>query len=278
MDLQSTHYFLKYLQIAPFSLALWRAPEADAIYRAYSNLKKNTQKHRQGILELKRPVLDVGCGFGEFAGVFFDTQIEMGVDISIDDLLKAKKSRKYKKLISADARHLPFANNTFATVISVSVFEHITSPQYSIREVMRVLKRGGLFIYTVPTSVLNEHLFYPRLFKFFGLKNLAKIYLNYYHQVFKHVNIFPPSRWKKMTTQAGFKLLHTEGTFTSTLVKAFDIFLLTALPSQLCRWLFGSRWVWGLPVKKILLTPLYKYLINHDIPTESNILVIAQKP
>src|SRR3989344_2479741 len=135
--MKPTDYFLKYLKIAPFSLALWRAPEADTIYRVYKKLKK-IPTYKKGVLEFKKPVLDVGCGFGEFAGVFFDTQIEMGIDISIDDLLKAEKGKKYKKLLAADARKMPFAKNTFSTVISVSVLEHIPHPQISIQEAFRV--------------------------------------------------------------------------------------------------------------------------------------------
>ena len=185
--------------------------------------------------------------------------------------------KKYKKLLAADARKLPFAKNTFSTIISVSVLEHISHPEISIREAYRVLKRGGLFIYTVPTSVLNEHLYYPRLFKSLGMNRLAHFYLKTYHKVFKHINIFPPNTWKKMTEKAGFIIIHTEGTFTSSLVKAFDIFLLTALPSQLSRWLIGSRWVWGLGFKKRLLSPLYTYLVTHGESTESNILIIAKK-
>ncbi len=271
------NYFNKYLTIAPFALALWRAPEADTIYRAYTEIQTTPRKLAKGILELKKPVLDVGCGFGEFAGVFFDTQIEMGIDISFDDLLKAKTGKKYKNLRAADARQMPFEKNTFSTVLSVSVLEHIPHPKLSIQEAYRVLKKRGLFIYTVPTSILNEHLFYPNLFKSIGLSQFAQFYLDNYHKVFKHINIFPPHEWKKMTEEAGFKIIHTEGTFTSSLVKAFDIFLITALPSQITRWLIGSRWIWALSLKKRILPSLYNYLVKNGPPTESNILIIAQK-
>ncbi|UCH72250.1 MAG: hypothetical protein JSW62_01510, partial [Thermoplasmatales archaeon] len=64
------NYFKEYLKIAPLSHALWRAKEAKSL----ENIK------------LKEPILDLGCGFGEFAGVFFEGMIEIGIDVSQDDL------------------------------------------------------------------------------------------------------------------------------------------------------------------------------------------------
>jgi ubiquinone/menaquinone biosynthesis C-methylase UbiE len=102
-------YFREYLKVAPLSHALWRANEAYALEK----------------FNFDSSVLDVGCGFGEFAGVFFDSQITMGIDISKKDILKAIKAGKYKRALEADARHLPFRNNSFKTIISISVLEHI---------------------------------------------------------------------------------------------------------------------------------------------------------
>lgn len=271
------NYFSKYLKIAPFSLAVWRAAEADAIFRTYIKFKYGSSRKKRGKLLFQKPVLDVGCGFGEFAGVFFDTQIEMGIDISMDDLIKAKNGRKYKNLMAVDARQMRFKENTFSTVISVSVLEHIPHPELSIKEVYRVTKKGGIFIYTVPTSTLNDHLFYPQFFRSLGLTHFARLYLETYHKVFKHINLYTTNRWKQMTEEAGFKVIQTEGTFTSSLVKAFDIFLLSALPSQMSRWLIGTRWVWALEIKKRILLPLFNYLVRKGSYTESNIVVIAQK-
>ena len=272
-----TYYFRKYLDVAPFALALWRAPEANFIRDGYAKVT-NTDFSKQTTIKLKTPILDVGCGFGEFAGVFFDSQIEIGVDISIEDLLRAEKGEKYKKLVSADARHLPFSKNTFSTVISVSVLEHISTPKKCIQEAYRVLKPGGILILTIVTSDINNHLFYPPLLKKLGLYRVADEYIKYYHHIFKHITLYSPQKWKQIVEQAGFTIRLQRGTFSDKLVKAFDFFLLTALPSQVSRWLNGSRWVWGLSVKKRLLEPLYIWLTKETIMTKSNILIIAQKP
>lgn len=267
-------YFGEYLKIAPFALAIWRDQEARAIINAY---KKHLGKNVNYKNVFKRPILDIGCGFGEFAGVFFDDQIEVGIDISLEDLIKAKSVNSYKKLIPVDARKLPFRNNTFWTVISVSVLEHVQNPDKAINEAFRVLKPKGIFIFTAVTSDLNNNLFYPKLFKFLGFQKFADLYLTYYHKAFKHVNVLNPEEWVNMTKNAGFRMLLNRGTFSSRLSQVFDITLLTALPSQITRWLFGSRMVWGLSLKRKILDPIYKFCLRDKIITKSNLLIIAQK-
>ena len=133
------HYFKKYLQVAPLSHALWRSLEAQS-------LKKLVKKG------LVKPLLDLGCGFGEFAGVYFDSTVEFGLDISSNDLVLASKGKKFKKLILADARKMPFPDTSFETVVSISVLEHIKKVDLVFNEVFRVLKNGGEFIFSVPTN------------------------------------------------------------------------------------------------------------------------------
>lgn len=258
-------YFHKYLKVAPFSLALWRSVEAQKISEVYKNLIFNS------------PLLDLGCGFGEFAGVFFDKQVEVGIDINMEDLIRAKKTNKHKQLFMADARNLPFPQNKFATVISNSAIEHIPHPEKVIKEVYRVLKPGGVFIYTVPTVELNKNLFYPELFRKIGLKRLRSLYIKYYHKVFKHVNIFPVDKWTNITKRAGFEIVSCKGIFSRKLVMMFDFFLMTALPSQIGRWFLGDRWIWGLSQKQVILDSLFQKAANDKNITQSNILLIAQK-
>ena len=268
-------YFSRYLSVAPFSLSLWRAMEAQKIAEALNKVSKISTKNE--ILQLPKPALDLGCGFGEFAGVFFDRQVEVGIDISIEDLVKAKKVNKHKNLFIADARKLPFPDNTFSTIISVSVLEHIQRVQLALKEAFRVLKPGGLFILTIPTEELNNNLFYPEIFRKIGWKQARSFYLQKYHKVFKHVNILPPKSWQSMLTKCGFNIIYYQGIFFRALTQIFDITLISALPSQISRWLFGDRWIWGLSIKERILSGLFDRLLREDKQTESNVLIIAKK-
>ncbi len=272
-------YFLKYLKIAPFSHALWRGVEAQIIADAckeIANLPK--KKSTNNSFNFKKPVLDVGCGFGEFSGIFFDSQVEVGVDISTDDLIRARQTKKYKKLFVTDARNMSFPDNIFSTVICISVIEHISKPELVLKEIYRVLKSGGFFILTVPTIVLNDNLFYPQLFTKIGLKGMAKWYITNFHKVFKHVNLFSTKKWVSLTTKSGLKIMTVQKKFPKFLTVLFDIALIFALPSQVTRWLFGKRAIWGGSVKLFILNKIYLQVLKDKNMTDSNILIIAQKP
>ncbi len=83
--------------------------------------------------------LDLGCGAGmhrrlcELAGYRY-----VGVDIAAPSAT-----------LLADAHALPFADDTFDFVLSMAVLEHLQYPFIATREVMRVLRPGGIYLGTV---------------------------------------------------------------------------------------------------------------------------------
>lgn len=254
-------YFQRYLKIAPLSLALWRATEAQELAR-----------HK-----LTRPVLDIGCGFGEFAGVFFNSQIEVGVDIDYSDIARATSSGKYKKTIITDARNMPFEDNTFGTIISISTLEHIQNNSRVFREAYRVLKPGGKFYYTVPTDKLASGLLSINILNFLGLGKISQIYFRIYNKVFKHVFLPSEQTWLKLTRDAGFVVEDVRGTLPKITLFLFELALPLSLPSQLGRLFLGNRLVFASNLKIKLLRPLVRF-IRSDPDFRANIFVIAKKP
>lgn len=245
-------YFRRYLQVAPLSLAIWRSLEAQAISQ----------------VKLKRPILDIGCGFGEFGGVFFDSFVEVGVDISGQDLALAAPKKKYKKLTLADARNLPFKDESFSTVISISSIEHIKDVEKVFDEAFRVLKKGGQFIFTVHTKEAERLFFLPFARSFF---------IDLYRKVFKHEINLEKEQWLKMAKKAGFEILRCEGTISHLQVLFFQFFLITALPSQIFRLLFKKRMLFTLPVRATIIYHLFKWVLNDGKTTDANIIVVAKK-
>lgn len=124
LESSGRRYLRSYLRIgAPVAVALWRSVKAKYL----------------DTIDLRRPILDLGCGFGEFAQVFFQEPADVGVDISRPDLTVAQHHQVYSNLVLADARRLPFVDGAFPTVISISVLEHIRGPSAVVLEAFRLL-------------------------------------------------------------------------------------------------------------------------------------------
>lgn len=254
-------FFQRYLKVAPLSHALWRSVEAQEL-----------EKH-----ELKKPVLDIGCGFGEFGGVFFSSQVEVGIDLDQKEILKAAKTGKYQKTVVADARKLPFKDESFNTVISISTLEHIPNNFKVFKEAYRVLRPGGHFIFTVPTQKLFDGLLLVKVLKFLRLRNIAHIYFRILNKAFKHVFIPDEKIWISQVKKAGFQLQEVKGTISQIILILWELGLITALPSQLSKILTGKRLTMLGDFKAIVFKPLAS-LIKSSSEFRANIIVIAKKP
>jgi ubiquinone/menaquinone biosynthesis C-methylase UbiE len=127
----------------------WVAP-GDALLRVTETLIWRN-------FQFKHPILEIGCGDGTISQYLYKhlDKIDMGIDL---DPTGAMATSRYKATKKADATKLPFPDNSFATVISNSTFEHIGEDLQAVSEVARVLKKGGEFWVTVPTPTLKREL------------------------------------------------------------------------------------------------------------------------
>ena len=60
-------------------------------------------------------------------------------------------------ILNVDLMNIPFDVNTLDLIISTEVFEHIPDPYKAFREVHRVLKKGGIHVFTVPYDDEGEN-------------------------------------------------------------------------------------------------------------------------
>ncbi|MEB3284662.1 MAG: class I SAM-dependent methyltransferase [Candidatus Sericytochromatia bacterium] len=99
-------------------------------------------------------VLDLGTGTGYGAARVAEVAREVvAVDICEETLQWAgarfqKGNLKFEKIQSEAP--LPFASESFDTVLSFQVIEHVSDPMQQIREIRRVLKPGGHLVLVTP--------------------------------------------------------------------------------------------------------------------------------
>ena len=103
------------------------------------------------IADKKNNILDLGCGDGTRLNLIDGRGKTLtGIDISNTAIKKAKKLYPKINFISGNIERLPFADGRFDLVYSAFVFEHLDKPEAVIREVLRVLKKGGNLLIIAP--------------------------------------------------------------------------------------------------------------------------------
>lgn len=102
-------------------------------------------------IEKKEMMLEVGCGTGRTTEKFAEAGFHIvGLDITFGMIEKAQRKALKKGLISnilyivADADHIPFSTDTFKGCIFSGFLHHVDNPIYTLKEMRRILIRGGL--------------------------------------------------------------------------------------------------------------------------------------
>ena len=219
--------FGRYLRNAPLAHALFRSAEC---------------RHLAS-WNLMRPVLDLGCGMGEFASHAVGARLDVGADCLAAPLSRARTLGRFRSVVQADAARLPVAAESFASVLAVSVCEHLTDPIASLTEAYRVLAPGGRFVATIVLADVHQHLFYPRLLRQLGLGWLAGRYLRLHDLVFRHRVLESREWWEAALAEVGFSVVFSRKIIAPRLAGRIDFWLATAWPSRLWR-PFGTLRVW----------------------------------
>lgn len=100
------------------------------------------------------PVLDVGCGAGGFTRQFASiAPYAIGVDISPAAIRLASQAAHNlhadnAHFLVASFENMPFASNSFSTVIAFDSIQHARPYSVVAREVHRIVAPGGWFIFT----------------------------------------------------------------------------------------------------------------------------------
>ena len=113
------------------------------------------------LLELLQPgpqemILDVGCGTGIFTlGILgFGPRIT-GLDISFPMLRRAELKTKGLpfRAVAGDMTHLPFADECFDRVVSMTALEFVEDGRAAVEDLLRVTQKGGVVVATTLNSL-----------------------------------------------------------------------------------------------------------------------------
>ena len=101
-------------------------------------------------------VLDLGCGAGRVSIGLYNKGYKniFGVDISEKMIIKATENAAHITFITADAKSLPFKNDSIDKII-FSYNGLMLIPNYKdrlsvLKEIKRVIKKGGIFLFSTP--------------------------------------------------------------------------------------------------------------------------------
>lgn len=167
-------------------------------------------------------ILDSGCGNGRLFSLLKEKKVHyFGIDISEKLIEIAKMTFPEATFQVGDALNLPFPENFFDKVFSISVLHHIPSKEFQLRylrESKRVLKKGGWLILRV-WNFLKRKEGIKLILKYTILKLIGKSKLDFF-DVFlpwkdsqgkiltqRYFHCFRKKELENLAKEAGFKIL-----------------------------------------------------------------------
>lgn len=201
--------FIKFLRVYAFqpATAFWRAVEVDL-------LKK--------FIPSSGACLDLGCGDGKLTSILFDGSPKhdltlIGIDGDQDETRHTAQSSLYTRVHTCLASNIPEPSDSFNTVISNSVLEHIQDIEATVAEVGRLLKKNGVFVFTVPSDGFHNCLYGP-LF----LHVSREIYLQEMDKRLAHYRYWNSDEWQTLLTKYGLSIEQKKEYFSCAEVQRWE--------------------------------------------------------
>jgi SAM-dependent methyltransferase len=166
-------------------------------------------------------LLELGSGLVDLLALLQDDFRCTGIDL-IDRGIEQTHVRAPRALaLRHDIEDLSmFAAGEFNVVVALHVVEHLTDPEGTIREVRRILRPGGLFLFATPNP--NYRM---RRYKDPATDAIGKDPT--------HINVQPPDVWRRWLEQSGFDVLRHFGD------GLWDVPYLPRIPTRIQFAIFG---------------------------------------
>jgi SAM-dependent methyltransferase len=167
---------------------------------------------------------------------------------------------------------MPFATNSFNTVVSNSVLEHIPDLDPVIVETFRVLKPGGYFLFCSPSDHFTDWLI--------GAKIFGDSYRRFFNQIARHHHTDSPQQWRERLEKVGFSVERIWYYFSPRATQTLEMGHYFGLPNLISKKLFGS-WVLYPSKRNLYLRFLYEQLkpiyYEQNGAVGSNLFCVAKK-
>ncbi len=244
-------HLTNHLRLVPAHRAIVRALEA----KIYDGMK------------FAPPVLDIGCGDGYFAQAALPTPIDAGIDPSPAALAECARLGIYRELKQASGAKIPFADESFSTVVSNCVLEHIVPIDETLSEINRVLKPGGMFVGTMVTDQLSPMLGIPRWLRSIGMESAALAYTTWFNRKAVHHNMLSLADWTAKFDCAGLRVTRSQFYMGADTTRIFDFLHYFALPSLFVH-VIVRRWLLWQDARNVALTAvMLRGVYNEPTPT-----------
>ena len=165
-------------------------------------------------------LLEVGSGLGHLTGQLEDAFETYGMDLNHWAVKQSKSVAPKSFLETASAQDLPFGDGVFNVVIIKHIVEHLPDPGKAIREISRVMEKGGVLILATPN--LGSLLKPWKGDQWIGYQDPT------------HISLKQPEEWLMLIRNAGFELkrVFSDG--------FWDVPYIRFVPKQLQKLFFGA--------------------------------------
>lgn len=162
--------------------------------------------------------LDLGCGDGHLMRIILDavgSRDLVGLDVDPQETAIARTRNIYRDVVTAPADHMPFPDSNFDYVFSNSVLEHIENIDGVLREVSRVLRPGGRFLFTVPGPNFHDSLRSPK-------SSNREAYYRTVDDRCAHLRYWDAAQWAESLGRTGLAMAHSHEYLTEGQVQRWD--------------------------------------------------------
>ena len=168
----------------------------------------------------KKNCLDIGPGSGRWINFLKKEKSNKIFAIDISDKVVELNKKNCSKIFKLDfeKRKIPLLNNSIDLILCLEVLEHLRQPDHFLKEIMRLLKKDSIAVFSIPNilsfssrvrvvlgllpiAIISD----PTHIKFYRKKEIIKIFstfnikVKFYSSSFS-LNIFNPKSKFKIPT------------------------------------------------------------------------------